>query len=76
MVAAVDANGVGFIIGGYCPGTSVCGAAIGKVDAMFFQIIEVFVRYPDNAHVHFDGGLAPDPLDFPFFQDAQQLDLG
>ena len=28
--------GVGFILGGYCPGTSVCGAAIGKVDAMFF----------------------------------------
>ncbi len=28
--------GVGFIIGGYCPGTSVCAAAIGKVDAMFF----------------------------------------
>ncbi len=28
--------GIGFIIGGYCPGTSVCAAAIGKVDAMFF----------------------------------------
>ena len=28
--------GVGFIIGGYCPGTSVCGAAIGKIDAMIF----------------------------------------
>ncbi|MDD8016935.1 MAG: YeeE/YedE thiosulfate transporter family protein [Bacteroidota bacterium] len=28
--------GFGFIIGGYCPGTSVCGAAIGKIDAMFF----------------------------------------
>lgn len=28
--------GFGFIIGGYCPGTSVCAAAIGKVDAMFF----------------------------------------
>lgn len=28
--------GVGFIIGGYCPGTSMCGAAIGKIDAMFF----------------------------------------
>src|SRR5512140_3527781 len=26
--------GFGFIIGGYCPGTSVCGAAIGKIDAM------------------------------------------
>ena len=28
--------GVGFIVGGYCPGTSVCAAAIGKVDGMFF----------------------------------------
>lgn len=28
--------GAGFIIGGYCPGTSVCGASIGKIDAMVF----------------------------------------
>lgn len=28
--------GVGFIIGGFCPGTSVCAAAIGKVDGMAF----------------------------------------
>ncbi len=28
--------GLGFVIGGYCPGTSVAGAAIGKIDAMFF----------------------------------------
>jgi hypothetical protein len=28
--------GFGFIIGGYCPGTSVCGAMIGKIDAMVF----------------------------------------
>jgi len=28
--------GLGFIIGGYCPGTSVTGMAIGKIDAMFF----------------------------------------
>jgi rhodanese-related sulfurtransferase len=28
--------GVGFILGGYCPGTSVCAASIGKIDAMFF----------------------------------------
>jgi uncharacterized protein len=28
--------GLGFIIGGFCPGTSVCGAAIGKIDAMVF----------------------------------------
>jgi hypothetical protein len=28
--------GVGFILGGYCPGTSICAAAIGKVDGLFF----------------------------------------
>lgn len=28
--------GLGFVIGGYCPGTSVCAAAIGKTDAMLF----------------------------------------
>ena len=28
--------GAGFIVGGFCPSTSVCAAAIGKVDAMVF----------------------------------------
>jgi len=28
--------GAGFIMGGFCPGTSFCGAAIGKIDAMLF----------------------------------------
>ena len=30
--------GLGFILGGYCPGTSVCAAAIGKIDALFFVL--------------------------------------
>lgn len=30
--------GVGFIIGGFCPGTSVCALAIGKLDALAFVI--------------------------------------
>lgn len=30
--------GAGFIVGGFCPGTSVCAAAIGKVDAMAFVL--------------------------------------
>ena len=30
--------GVGFIVGGFCPGTAFCGAAIGKVDAMVFVL--------------------------------------
>lgn len=28
--------GFGFIMGGFCPGTSLVGAVIGKIDAMFF----------------------------------------
>ena len=28
--------GAGFIIGGFCPGTSFCAASIGKIDAIFF----------------------------------------
>ncbi len=28
--------GLGFVIGGFCPGTSLCAAAIGKLDAMVF----------------------------------------
>jgi len=28
--------GLGFVLGGFCPGTSVCAAAIGKIDAMAF----------------------------------------
>lgn len=34
--------GFGFIMGGYCPGTSFCGASIGKIDAMIF-IIGLFI---------------------------------
>lgn len=38
--------GLGFVIGGFCPGTSVCAAAIGKIDAMIFvlgSLIGVFI---------------------------------
>ncbi|GAB6281994.1 MAG: hypothetical protein STSR0008_07380 [Ignavibacterium sp.] len=30
--------GLGFVIGGFCPGTSICAAAIGKIDAMYFVL--------------------------------------
>ncbi len=38
--------GLGFIVGGFCPGTSVCAAAIGKIDAVAFlggSLIGIFV---------------------------------
>jgi rhodanese-related sulfurtransferase/uncharacterized membrane protein YedE/YeeE len=34
--------GLGFVVGGFCPGTSVCAAAIGKIDAMIF-IVGAFI---------------------------------
>ena len=30
--------GLGFVVGGYCPGTSFCAASIGKRDAMVFIV--------------------------------------
>lgn len=30
--------GAGFIIGGFCPGTSICAAAVGRLDAMAFIV--------------------------------------
>lgn len=30
--------GIGFILGGFCPGTSICAVAIGKIDAMIFVL--------------------------------------
>lgn len=30
--------GLGFVTGGFCPGTSICAAAIGKIDAMIFIV--------------------------------------
>ena len=30
--------GLGFVSGGYCPGTSLIGAAIGRIDGIVFTI--------------------------------------
>lgn len=30
--------GAGFIMGGFCPGTGICAASIGKIDAMFYVL--------------------------------------
>ncbi len=38
--------GAGFIVGGFCPGTSVTAASIGKIDAMYFvlgSLIGIFI---------------------------------
>jgi rhodanese-related sulfurtransferase/uncharacterized membrane protein YedE/YeeE len=57
--------GVGFILGGYCPGTSVCAAAIGKIDAFFFLFgitLGVFVFgefYPAWKEFYVSSALGP-----------------
>jgi hypothetical protein len=38
--------GAGFVAGGFCPGTSLCAVAIGKIDAMIYVVgimIGVFI---------------------------------
>jgi uncharacterized protein len=30
--------GIGFVVGGYCPGTSACGASTGRIDAMVYLV--------------------------------------
>ncbi|WP_258099896.1 YeeE/YedE thiosulfate transporter family protein [Marinoscillum pacificum] len=38
--------GIGFIVGGFCPGTSVCAAAIGKLDALAYlggSLLGIFI---------------------------------
>lgn len=57
--------GAGFIIGGFCPGTSICAAAIGKMDAMLFIIgslfgVLVFIEgYPIIKDVYLADALGP-----------------
>ncbi|MBL0061726.1 MAG: YeeE/YedE family protein [bacterium] len=57
--------GVGFILGGYCPGTSICAAAIGKIDAMFFvggAFLGVFTfaeMFPTWQKFHFSSAFGP-----------------
>ncbi|MCK5814938.1 MAG: YeeE/YedE family protein [Flavobacteriaceae bacterium] len=57
--------GAGFIIGGFCPGTSVCAAAIGKIDAMAFifgSVIGIFIfmeYYPLFEDLYFANDMGP-----------------
>ncbi len=38
MITGAVIMGVGMIIGGFCPGTSLTAVVIGKIDALFFAI--------------------------------------
>jgi hypothetical protein len=55
--------GGGFIIGGFCPGTSICASAIGKLDAIIFVVgsfagIYLFMEiYPMIEEMYFAGNM-------------------
>ncbi|MFY0624708.1 MAG: YeeE/YedE family protein [Reichenbachiella sp.] len=58
--------GLGFIVGGFCPGTSVCAAAIGKIDAVaflggslvgIFAFGETFTLWEDLYTANYLGGI-------------------
>ncbi len=57
--------GLGFIMGGYCPGTSFTGVAIGKLDALFFTaglyigILIFSVSFPLLEGIYYGGELGP-----------------
>ena len=57
--------GLGFIMGGYCPGTSFTGVAIGKLDAVFFTAglyLGIFIfstAFPLIEGIYYGGELGP-----------------
>lgn len=57
--------GVGFVIGGYCPGTSVVAAATGRIDAMvyllgmFAGMVVVGFAMPSLEHFMHVGAMGP-----------------
>ncbi len=57
--------GFGFSLGGFCPGTSFCGVAIGKIDALVFSLglflgillfSELYGLFEGIYNSHFMGG--------------------
>jgi hypothetical protein len=47
--------GVGFIVGGFCPGTSLVGMVTGKVDALFFVLGVLFGIFAfGETEIYFD----------------------
>ena len=57
--------GIGFIAGGFCPGTSACALAIGKLDALVFflsMFVGIFIfaeAYPLLKSFYMSGNLGP-----------------
>jgi len=65
MIVGAVIMGFGFIIGGYCPGTSYTGIAIGKFDALVFTIglfLGIFLfseTFPLFEDFYYSGDMGP-----------------
>ena len=65
MIVGAVIMGFGFIIGGYCPGTSYTGIAIGKFDALVFTIglfLGIFLfseTFPLFEDFYYSGDIGP-----------------
>ncbi len=69
--------GAGFIMGGFCPGTSFCGAAIGKIDAIAFiggLFLGVFIFM--EAYPLFEEVYTSAFMDAPFVYDTLGMSRG
>lgn len=61
--------GLGFVTGGFCPGTSLCAAAIGKIDAWAFiggSFIGIFAfteGYPYLENLYLGGNMGSPTMD-------------
>lgn len=55
--------GIGFAMGGFCPGTSVCAAAVGRIDGLVFfggMFIGVFIfseAFPLLENIYYSGSM-------------------
>ncbi len=61
--------GVGFVVGGFCPGTSVCAASIGKLDGMSFiagSFVGIYIfaeAYPLFEHTYMADNMGSPTMD-------------
>lgn len=64
--------GVGFAMGGFCPGTSVCAAAVGRIDGLVFfggMFIGIFLfseAFPLFENIYYSGSLGPKMINSVF----------
>jgi len=70
--------GIGFVTGGFCPGTSVCAAAIGKIDGIVFvlgSILGIFM-YAELYPLLFKGLANAGFIGAPFIYDSLGISSG